>query len=440
MKRRQPKQALDLNDPSRVKLAAATVVDPHRTGLATLVAGLEDEPAMTTNGRSNQEEPQASARAALDKPCRATLRGRRLLLLAASAILIASSACINPTEFAAFTDLVLPFNTSLAASPTPSAGPDFFSETAIFDAIPGKIGHHAATIAAFSDGELLAAWYSYAGPHELDGSAIYTARRAAGADAWQTPRLHIDRPAGDGNPVLYAEGDAVWLFQAAVPFGWSTAHIEVRRSEDRGQTWVPPSVLDGPLGANTRYPPVRLNDGRLLLPAYDDLWARTLFYISADGDEWQLQPIIDNGSESRPIQPSVVQLDSGRLLAVMRNTGGEWLWVTASDDLGRTWSRPADSGFANPGSAAALAKLASGHLILVFNDHPTERTHLTVALSEDHGVTWPWRRVLAGDDESRSYPSITQSPDGLIHILYSLSRRSIRHVTIDEPWIMSAPA
>jgi predicted neuraminidase len=361
-----------------------------------------------------------------------------MLALPALALLVPSGGCIGQGEFAVFTDLVLPFNTSEAPSPAPPTGPGFFTEAALFDAIPGMIGHHAATITAFPDGELLAAWYSYTGPHELDGSAIYMARRPAGDDAWQPPQLHIDRPAGDGNPVLYSQGDDVWLFQAVIPFGWSTAHIEMQRSEDRGGTWTPPVVIDGPLGANTRYPPVRLNDGRLLLPAYDDLWQRTLFYISTDGVGWQLQPIIDNGSDNRPIQPSVVQLAGGRLLAVMRNTGGQWLWVTASDDLGQTWSRPTDSGFANPGSAAALAKLATGHLILVFNDHPTQRSNLTVAMSEDDGLTWPWRRLLAADDESRSYPSIVQSPDGRVHILYSLSRRSIQHVTVDEPWIMGA--
>ena len=333
-------------------------------------------------------------------------------------------------------DLV--FNLPSEVQPLPFAGTPIFGDRPIFEAIPGKVGHHAATIAALPDGSLLAAWYSYDGPGELDGSAIFMARRPAGSDTWATPELHIDRAVGDGNPVLYGEGESLWLFQAVVPFGWSTAHIEMQRSFDAGNTWTPPREIAGPLGSNTRYPPVRLSDGSLLLPAYDDLLARALFFSSADGDSWALRSAVDTPLPHRPIQPSIVELDGGRLLAVMRNTGTGWLWVTASDDGGRMWSRPIDGGFPNPGSPAALLKLAGGNLILVYNDSPTERRPLSIAMSADGGASWPHRRVVAEGSETYSYPSAAQSPDGMIHIVYSLARRRIQHATLNEAWIAGA--
>lgn len=357
-------------------------------------------------------------------------------LLAAAMSLV--TGCVDQQALLPFAPLDLAFNRPTTGEPqsTSIAGSPFFAEESLFENIPAKRGHHAATITAFPDGELLAAWYSYPGKDELPGSAIYMSRRPAGGNAWQTPRLHIDRVVGDGNPVLYGEGDAVWFFQAVIPFGWSTAHIEMQRSSDRGHTWTLPVEIAGPLGANTRFAPIRMKDGRLLLPAYDDLLNRTLFFSSTDGDCWTLQSIVGTDGDHHPIQPSITALDNGRLLAVMRNTGQDWLWAMASDDSGFHWSKPTDSGFPNPGSPAALLRLSSGRLVLIYNDSPRKRRPLSIALSQDEGQTWLFRRVLADGDESYSYPSAVQSPDGLIHVVYSLERRRIQHITLNESWIV----
>ncbi len=314
--------------------------------------------------------------------------------------------------------------------------PTFLREP-LFAAIPGRIGSHAATLAAFSGGELLAAWYSYSGPGELDGSAIYMARR--GADGpWSDPWVHLDRPEADGNPVLYAEQDRVWLFSAATPGGWSIARIEVQVSENRGSTWSAPAPVGGPLGSNVRFPPVRTADGGLLLPAYNDLLPQAQFFTSADGSAWDLVGAV--AAEPPGIQPSIARLPDDSLLAVMRNSGGSWLWVMASLDSGRTWSPPIDSGFVNPGSPAALLQLTSGNLLLVFNDSPFDRDPLTAAISADGGVTWPVRRNLAEGETTYSYPSVIQGPDGLIHVVFSVGRERIDMVTFNEAWLIDAPA
>lgn len=357
-------------------------------------------------------------------------------LLAAAMFFV--TGCVDQQALLPFAALDLAFNRPATGEPqsTSITGPPIFAKESLFEQISGKQGHHAATITAFPDGELLAAWYSYPGEEELAGSAIYMTRRPAGSKVWETPHLHIDRSIGDGNPVLYSEGDAVWFFQAVIPFGWSTTHIEMQRSADRGHTWTSPVEIAGPLGANTRYAPVRIQDGRMVLPAYDDLLNRCLFFVSADGDQWALWSIVDTGGDRHPIQPSITVLEDGRLLAVMRNTGQDWLWAMASDDSGLHWSKPTDSGFPNPASPAALLKLSSGRLVLIYNDSPSKRRPLSIALSQDEGRTWPFRRVLADGEESYSYPFAVQSADGLIHIVYSLARRRIQHITLNEAWIV----
>jgi predicted neuraminidase len=365
------------------------------------------------------------------------------IVLLAVSVLVCGCAAAAPPD-------VLPGVGLHPADLQPFAGAEpVRRNTPIFMTIPGKVGSHAPTITAFGDGELLAAWYSYEEGGELNGAAIYMARRLAGASEWTEPRLHVDRPEADGNPVLYGEGGAVWMFQAVVPgTGWRTAHIEVQRSSDRGVTWSPPEPIAGPLGANVRYPPVRIaikqspsgseghpTSGDLLLPAYDDLLGRCLFYVSSDGVQWQQRSTLATPLPYRVLQPSIALLEDGRLLAVMRNSERGWLWASYSDDDGRTWTTPADSGFANPASPAALLRLASGNLALVFNDSNEVRRPLSIALSGDDGLTWQAAHVLVDGPGEYAYPSAVQTPDGVIHIVYSHDREYIGHIEVNEEGI-----
>ncbi len=357
--------------------------------------------------------------------------------LCGTALLLVGVGCVPLAGNSPPAELELTFNTGRAVAPAGGAEPAVFASESIFEEIPGRIGSHAPTLTAFPDGELLAAWYSYVGPHELDGAAIYTARRRAGETAWQPPALLVDRPQADGNPVLYSEGAEVWLFQAVVSAGWSSACIEVQHSADRGATWTPPTTIAGPLGANVRHPPIRTADGALLLPAYDDLWQRSLFFRSTDGGTWALAATVATPAPTQNLQPSVARLAGGRLLAVMRNAGTGWLWVTASDDDGCSWSSPRDSGFPNPGSPAVLLTLHSGNLVLVLNDDNARRTPLSITLSPDEGVTWTTPRVLADGAGQYAYPAAVQTPDGLVHVVYSHDRTHIAHITVNEAWIVA---
>ncbi len=362
---------------------------------------------------------------------RTAMRGWMRLLGAVLSAALVGCGLILPNTPLCNTDAF--FNTGTAPAEANAAEAPFFLREAIFQQILGRIGSHAATITAFSDGELLAAWYSYSGPEELDGADIYLSRKTKDVAAWEAPQLVIDRPEADGNPVLYSEGDRVWLFQAVVPFGWSTAHIEVQQSADRGKTWQTPQWVSGAIGSNTRFAPIRTATGSLLLPAYDDLLGRSLFFESTDGQEWQFLAAVF--SLPGNIQPSVVRLDDDRLLAVMRPLQAGSLWVTESCDSGHTWSSPRESGFANPVSPAALLRLANGHLVLVFNDSTTERNPLAVAVSLDDGLSWSPAREIARADGGCSYPSAVQTNDGRVHVVFSVGRERIDHVAFNEAWI-----
>lgn len=340
-------------------------------------------------------------------------------------------------------ELGLCFNEPIGPETTPRpAGRPHHVDTLVVENIPGRQGHHGATVIALPNGDLLAAWYSAAGPNELDGAAIFLARRPAHATQWEAPYPLPDATTRSANPVLHRAGDEIWLFYASVPIlGWSNARIEQRISTDGGGTWSESFSVCAITGANVRYPPVEMGPDGWLLGAYDDLWKSSLFLHSPDGRTWSLRASLSTGSEPACIQPSVVRLSTGRLLAVMRNAGGTWLWVTASADQGRTWSAPRDSGLPNPSSATALVRGEDGTLFLIYNDSRTARSHLTVAWSPDEGCTWPARRLLRPAEEINAYPSAIGAADGMVHVVFTrgLEHEAIVHAEFNAAWIASAP-
>ena len=130
------------------------------------------------------------------------------------------------------------------------------------------------------------------------------------------------------------------------------------------------------------------------------------------------------------------------LVAYCRRGGGYgrgtegWLVRSESRDGGRTWSEGRDSAFPNPNSAVDFLKLATGNLLLVYNDSGTSRVPLTVALSEDGDAHYPVKRNVGTTLDSYAYPVAFQGRDGLVHIVFtSKSRTEIYHATFDEAWV-----
>lgn len=317
----------------------------------------------------------------------------------------------------------------------------------IFDAVPGKTGHHGPTVTALGNGDLLAAWFAYVGDKELTQADVYRARWSALNAAWSTPELWIDRELSVANPVLYSEGSDIWLFFTVVPFGWSTAHVEQMRSRDGGVTWSGPRVINEVLGANVRYPPIRLASGELLLPSYDDLFGQTLLLASADGERWRPRAVLAPPFPERMIQASIARTAEGILL-VGRNPAQGALWTgwtgNGSDggfdgdglEGGGGWTLSLSSGFPNPGTPAALLTLRSGNVLMVFNDSTFQRRPLSATLSSDQGRSWTPARAIIADVGNWAYPSVAQSSDGIIELVYSHDRQRIQHVRLNEAWLL----
>jgi predicted neuraminidase len=82
-----------------------------------------------------------------------------------------------------------------------------------------------------------------------------------------------------------------------------------------------------------------------------------------------------------------------------------------------------------------LRALRNGHLLLAHNDSETARTPLNIRRSVDGGKTWSSPLVLESNPGEYSYPSVFQTADDLIHVIYTYRRYSIKHVEFNENWL-----
>lgn len=184
------------------------------------------------------------------------------------------------------------------------------------------------------------------------------------------------------------------------------------------------------LGWQTKNKAVFIGE-RMVVPLYSDGFDCSLFAISDDGGvNWVFSNPVLGGAG---IQPTIAIGRDSMLVAYLRDNGPppQRMQRTESSDRGMTWSIPKDDQLPNPGSGFDLVTLNSGEWVMVFNNTEDGRHNLTVALSDDDGKTWKWKKAIENDDRgenatSSHYPSVIQGKDGRIHVSYSFHRKDIK--------------
>ena len=311
---------------------------------------------------------------------------------------------------------------------------------------------HPACLTGLENGDLYLVYHGGAGEYASD-TAVYGSRLKKGSPDW-TPPIAIARDPfrALGNAVVWQAPDGlVWLFYV-VRHGetWSTSRIQAKVSRDNAVTWSDAFPLHDEPGMMVRNRPIVLHDGAYLLPIYHEVGndtesvgaASTSLFLRYEPGAGRWSETGRIRSRNGNIQPAVAELAPGHLVAYCRRGGGYgpttqgWLVRAGSRDGGRTWSDGRDSAFPNPNAAVDFLKLRSGNLLLVFNDSMTARTPLVAALSRDGDRTYPFRRAVAEGPGDFAYPIALQTPDGIIHLVYtSDGRRVVNHATLTEEWI-----
>lgn len=373
--------------------------------------------------------------------------------------------------------------------------------------------NHSSMVVEAPNGDLLACWFHGSGERQADDVIVEGARLRKGATVWSPRFMMADTPGyPDTNCTIFIDPrQRLWLLWPTILANeWHTALMKYKVSTDYSREGAPRweaqevlHVTPGPefveavrqataewekglsampeaqqtrtkafiarirqraedklsrrLGWMTRAHPLILDGRRLIVPLYSDGFSFSLMAISDDwGKTWKASaPLVGQGN----IQPSIVRKRDGSLYTLMRDNGPapKRLHQSVSRDRGETWSPVTDSALPNPGAGAEIISLRNGHWALIYNDTEQGRHSLAVAISDDEGASWKWKRHLESDPPgpqagSYHYPSLIQARDGSLHATYSYHlnrtdlprdgegkprRKSIKHAHFNEAWVMA---
>lgn len=301
---------------------------------------------------------------------------------------------------------------------------------------------HASTIEETPEG-LIAAWFGGTKEGNKD-VCIWTSRLVN--NKWTAPDKAADGIMSDAlryacyNPVLfYADNGELLLFYKIGPnvAGWTGW---LKRSNDNGRTWSVREALPAGFLGPIKNKPIMINHV-LLCPSSTekDGWKAHIEFTSDYGKTWSKTADINDGKALQAIQPSILQYKNGNLqiLCRSRNTTINESW---SYDSGKTWTPLVASSLPNNNSGTDAVTLKDGRQLLVYNHRIPDstwvkgkgpRTPLNVAISKD-GKKWYAALILEDSPISQySYPSVIESEDGMVHIVYTWRREKIKYVKVD---------
>lgn len=363
------------------------------------------------------------------------------------------------------------------------------------------VQNHAANLHVLGNGDLATVWFGGT-QEGIPDISVYFSRLANGSERWTAPTKLSDDPSrSEQNPVLFTTpaGELWLIWTAQVSGNQDTSLVRKRVSHDAGETWGSIETLfEAPQGYGlfVRQPPVVLDDGAWVIPVFHCVsvpgakWVGdrdiSAVRISTDqGQSWSEHTVPDSLG---CVHMNVLKLKDG-LLALYRSRWADFIYASRSTD-GRNWSAPEQIALPNNNSSIQATVLADGRVALVFNHasaadatgrrtglyddiedddeagsqaapKPVEtgrtafwgapRAPMTLAISADGGRSWPAMRDLETGDgfcmtnnskdqlnREFSYPSITQTPDGLLQIAFTYYRRAIKHVRVSPDWASGA--
>lgn len=362
--------------------------------------------------------------------------------------------------------------------------------------------NHGSCIVECPNGDLLVCWFHGSGERQSDDVLIEGARKVKGSETWSDRFVMADVPEfPDTNCCMIIDPEErLWLLWPTILANtWESALMKYKTSTNYMQAAGPPEwdlqqmlhmkpgddfpdvvarkvkdyiveinvplemaplvdawqshvleqandKLTRRLGWFTRAHPKMLDDGRMLVGLYSDGFSFSLVAYTDDGGaSWQFsEPIVGGGN----IQPSFAQRKDGTLVTYMRDNGPppKRVLVSESKDRGETWSTVTDHPeLPNPGAGLELMNCANGDWVVIYNDVEEGRHSLAVALSEDEGATWTWKRhleLVEPGQGSFHYPSIIEGSDGTFHASYSYfvsgekgEGKSIKYATFNRAWL-----
>lgn len=300
---------------------------------------------------------------------------------------------------------------------------------------------HAATIVELSNQELMVSCFG--GPFESSPqTSIWLSSYQN--NKWATPNEIANGIINDStrfacwNPVLFkTKRNTLFLFYkvGVSPRDWFGM---MKYSTDEGKSWSSsinlPQLFLGPI----KNQPLQLNDGSLLHPSSTeskDLLHWNIHLEKSDSTAKHWQYINIDCDTFNVIQPTILQYGKDSLQLLCRSKQN-YIIQSWSFNNGTTWQPLTKTNLQNPNSGIDAVTLSNKMQLLVYNpllsgkDWMYGKNKLVVAVS-NNGINWKDIYTLEDMPSGEfSYPSVIQTKDKLIHIVYTYNRKNIKHIVL----------
>ena len=308
--------------------------------------------------------------------------------------------------------------------------------------------NHGGSLAELPDGSLVCTWYS-ASSEAAPDARIFCSRLEKGSRVWTEPEV-IVRPQTPiqgrwlanksvGDTVLYVDRErCLWLFFAGVVIGgWSGTHVDFVVSHDFGRHWSQAQRLIDGFGQSPRSKLVELADGQVMIPLSSWLfhWEGYTVCLNLAGGQVINKSIAAKIPGPENSQPSLVTLNSGEVVAYLRNPRGGSVLFSRWNPALNQWSPAKPINLPSPDSAVDAIACENG-VLAVYTSDLNHRFGMSVAWSAD-GENFS-QLTSFGDraNVSSSYPTLIRSSDGDYHLIYTYAGRSmIKYLHLPKQWI-----
>ena len=298
------------------------------------------------------------------------------------------------------------------------------------------------TVLCTPKGKLFAGWYSGGTREPSPEQFNILASSMDGGLTWKEPLLVLDSDPANHVRTIDIQfwrdpQNRFWLF-------WVTRDDKYPERNDSRHlsTWA--MICEDPDASELvwstprhispgfmRCQPTVLSDGRYILCAYD--WCSDFYSYSESSDQGKTWQRRQGGRKLSAFfdETMVIERRDGSLWMLARSSEG-CLVESFSTDKGKTWSDGKRSHIVSPSSRFFINRLPSGRLLLVRNNDPAKRCKMTVELSDDDGLTWPYHLLIDAGSGEVSYPDVSLGSDGTIYIVHDHGRGSFKEILLSR--------
>lgn len=308
-----------------------------------------------------------------------------------------------------------------------------------------QTGCKPGSLSRTQSGDLLAVWYGggeFTGD-ESEETVLWFAKYSEGS--WTKPTcLYKESGYHIWNPVFFSMPDGKLLlyfrkFAPTVPepqkekYGVRNFTYHVMSSYDNGESWSAPDRLADGVLPPSKSSPLITGDGTWIFPCAESGSA----YLQISDDEGKSWKRLLIGKELT--EPTLVQAKDGTVHIFLRNrqrdaTDRFIMHATFNPETSEL-SQPKPTSMPNPDSGIDVIRLEDGTLALAANPSHTSRSTIALYRSCDEGISWSLICTLENGVGDFAQPSLQQSANGNIEILYyywplDLPVKNIKHVSV----------